>query len=50
MIISPHIAAQTKEASYNMAKMCIEGCLRVLDGEKIRNVANPKAYDHSRWQ
>lgn len=50
VIISPHIAAQTKEASYNMAKMCIEGCLRVLDGEKIRNVANPKAYDHSRWQ
>lgn len=50
LVISPHIAAQTKEASFNMAQMCIEGCFDVLDGKKIRNVANPKAYEHERWK
>ena len=49
VVISPHIAAQTKEASYNMAVMCIEGVLSVLEGEKVKNVANPKAYEHPRW-
>ena len=50
VILSPHIAAQTREASYNMAKMCIEGVLSVLRGERIKNVANPRAYEHARWQ
>lgn len=50
LICSPHSAAQTREAVVNMAKMCVEGCLAVLAGEKWPQVANPRAYDHPRWQ
>ena len=50
LILSPHIAAQTREASFKMAQMCIEGCFDVLEGKKIRNVANPQAYNHARWK
>lgn len=49
LILSPHIAAQTKEASFNMAKMCIESCFDVLEGKKVSNVANPAAFNHPRW-
>lgn len=49
LILSPHIAAQTREASFHMAKMCIESCFDVLDGKKVSNVANPEAYSHPRW-
>lgn len=50
LILSPHIAAQTREASFKMAQMCIEGCFDVLEGKKIRNVANSQAYNHARWK
>lgn len=33
LIVSPHSAAQTKEAVIKMARMCITGCLAVLDGK-----------------
>ncbi len=32
LLISPHSAAQTREAVINMALMCVEGCLAVLNG------------------
>ncbi len=50
VIASPHSAAQTKEAVIRMHKMCVEGCLTVLRGEKWPWVADKKVYDHPLWQ
>lgn len=50
LIVSPHSAAQTKEAVINMAVMCAQGCSAILRGEKWPHIANPKAYDHPRWK
>ena len=49
LIITPHSAAQTKEAVVKMARMCIEGCLAVLNGRKWPYVADKSVYDHPRW-
>lgn len=49
IIYSPHSAAQTKEAVIRMAKMCVEGCLAVVNGEKWPYVADSKVYSHPRW-
>ncbi len=49
IIISPHSAAQTREAVIKMAKMCVEGCSRILNGEKWPYVANPEVYNHEKW-
>jgi D-3-phosphoglycerate dehydrogenase len=50
VIVSPHSAAQTKEAIIRMHRMCVEGCLTVLRGEKWPYVADKKVYDHPIWQ
>ncbi len=50
IIVSPHSAAQTREAVINMALMCVKGCLAVIAGEKWPYVANPEAYGHERWR
>lgn len=50
LIVSPHSAAQTREAVIKMANMCVEGCLAVLRGEKWPYVADKAVYDHPRWQ
>ena len=34
LIVSPHSAAQTREAVIKMANMCVDGCLAVIRGEK----------------
>ena len=49
LIVSPHSAAQTREAVIKMARMCVEGCLAVCRGEKWPYVADPKVYDHPKW-
>ena len=49
VIVSPHSAAQTREAVIKMARMCVEGCLAVCDGKKWPYVADKKVYDHPRW-
>ncbi len=49
LILSPHSAAQTREAVINMAVMCAEGCTAILTGERWPHVANPDAYKHPRW-
>lgn len=49
LILSPHSAAQTREATIRAAAMCAEGCIAVLHGEKWPAVANPEAYLHPRW-
>jgi D-3-phosphoglycerate dehydrogenase len=50
IIVSPHSAAQTREAVINMATMCVKGCLAVISGEKWPYVANPEAYNHEKWR
>lgn len=50
LLISPHSAAQTREAVINMALMCVEGCLAVLNGEKWPYVADKKVYEHEKWK
>ena len=50
VIVSPHSAAQTKEAVIRMHKMCVEGCLAVCRGEKWPWVAAKKVYEHPVWQ
>lgn len=50
LLYSPHSAAQTKEAVVNMAQMCVNGCLAVINGEQWPYVANPNVYKHPKWQ
>ena len=49
LIISPHSAAQTREAVIKMATMCVEGCLAVCRGEKWPHVADKSVYIHPKW-
>lgn len=50
IIVTPHMAGQTKEAASGVATMAAEGVMAVINGEKWPKVCNPKAYDHPRWQ
>lgn len=49
LIVSPHSAAQTREAVIKMASMCVDGCLAVCRGEKWPFVADAAVYEHPRW-
>lgn len=49
LIVSPHTAAQTREAVIKMAQMCVKGCLAILNGKKWPYVADKAAYEHPRW-
>ena len=49
LIVSPHSAAQTREAVIKMAEMCIEGCLAIIEGKKWPYVADKRVYEHSKW-
>ena len=49
VIITPHMAAQTKETASKLALLAVEGTLAVLAGKKWEHVANPEVYDHPRW-
>lgn len=50
LTLSPHSAAQTKEAVINMATMCINGCLAVCEGKKWPYVADKSVYEHEKWR
>lgn len=49
LIVSPHSAAQTREAVIEMAQMCVRGCLAVCQGKKWPYVADKSVYDHPAW-
>ena len=49
LIVSPHSAAQTREAVIKMAQMCIQGCLAVATEKKWPYVADKTVYEHPRW-
>ncbi|WP_101912361.1 hydroxyacid dehydrogenase [Megasphaera vaginalis (ex Bordigoni et al. 2020)] len=50
IIVTPHMAGQTREAASGVATMAAEGAVAVVNGMKWDKVCNPKAYDHQRWQ
>lgn len=50
IVVSPHMAGQTREAASGVATLAAEGTAAVINGEKWDKVCNPKAYDHARWQ
>lgn len=50
LIVSPHSAAQTREAVIKMAQMCVKGCLAVAEGKKWPFVADRSVYDHEKWK
>ena len=50
LIVSPHSAAQTREAVIKMALMCVKGCCEVLNGKIWPFVADKSVYDHEIWQ
>lgn len=50
LIVSPHSAAQTREAVIKMARMCVKGCLAVAEGKKWPFVADKSVYDHEKWK
>lgn len=50
VIVSPHTAAQTREAVIKMATDCVAGCLAVLRGEKWPYVADRNVYNHPKWE
>lgn len=49
IIVSPHMAGQTKEAASGVATMAAEGVIAVMNGQRWKHVCNPKAYEHPRW-
>ena len=50
LVLSPHSAAQTREAVIKMAQMCVKGCLAVCRGEKWPYVADISVYEHPIWK
>lgn len=50
LIVSPHSAAQTREAVIKMAQMCVKGCMAVAEGKKWPFVADKSVYDHEKWK
>ena len=50
LIVSPHSAAQPREAVIKMAQMCVKGCLAVAEGKKWPFVADKSVYDHEKWK
>lgn len=50
VILTPHVAANTKEASVRMGLMVGEGVAAVLAGERCLKIGNPEVYRHPRWQ
>ena len=50
IIVSPHMAGQTKEAASGVATMAAEGVVAVINGQRWKNVCNPEAYEHPRWK
>jgi D-3-phosphoglycerate dehydrogenase len=50
VIVTPHMAGQSREAAARASTMAAEGVLAVLNGEKWPHVANREAFEHPRWK
>ena len=49
IVVTPHMAGQTREAASGVATLAAEGTVAVISGQKWDKVCNPKAYEHPRW-
>lgn len=49
VLLSGHIAGQTKESLFATAHDCTDGVIAVLNGEKWAKTANPKVYESEKW-
>lgn len=49
IILSPHAAAQTREAVVKMGEMCSAGCIAILSGKKWPHVVDHRVYEHPIW-
>ena len=47
VIISPHSASLSREATIRTAEMCARGCIAVLNGEEWPYVADKSAYNYN---
>lgn len=50
LVITPHLAAQTREATAKGVVMAAQGTLAVLRGEQWPQVADKEVYKHPRWK
>lgn len=48
VLLSPHAAAQTRDAVRRMAESAVESVLDVLEGRRPRHVVNPEVYEGGR--
>lgn len=49
VVVTPHVGGVTRQAANRTHKMVVETTLRLLNGERIDNVANPEALAHAGW-
>lgn len=50
VIVTPHLAAQTREATARGVVMAAQGTLAILRGEQWPHVINKEVYDHPKWK
>ncbi|MFV0334942.1 MAG: hydroxyacid dehydrogenase [Tropicimonas sp.] len=48
-VVSPHLAAQTPQATARAVVMAVNGTLATLDGKRWPHVFNPDVYMHPNW-
>ena len=46
MIMTPHAAAQSREAFINMSVACAKGCMAIVCGEEWTHVVDASAYEN----
>lgn len=49
VIVTPHVAGVTKEAANKTYKLIVETTLKLLNGHRVTNVANPQVFEHEKW-
>jgi D-3-phosphoglycerate dehydrogenase len=50
VVITPHLAAQTREATAKGVVMAAQGTLAILRGEQWPHVVDKEVYEHPRWK
>lgn len=46
IVVTPHMAGQTREAASGVAILAAAGTIAIINGQKWDKVCNPKAYEH----
>jgi len=48
VVVTPHVAAYTKDTLNRMDRSCVEAVLAVIAGKRPAHVANPEVYDRQK--